>query len=117
MLYPFRRANSTESRVAGAAGGVVLLRRSVLESIGGLARIKSTLIDDCSLARAVKDSGGKIELTLTDSVISLRPYSCIADIWRMIARTAFTQLHYSWLLLFGSVLGLGLLFFAPIFCI
>lgn len=120
LLYPFRRTNDPASDVAAAAGGVMLVRREALKNIGGMARIKNALIDDCALARAIKDTGGadttpgRIRLTLARDVQSLRPYPEIADVWDMIARTAFTQLNYSAWLLVGSVLGLGLLFFVPV---
>lgn len=113
MLYPFRRANDSRSGVAAAAGGVMFVRRRALDAIGGLASIKSALIDDCSLARAIKDGGGKIELTLTDDIRSLRPYPGFADIHGTIARTAYTQLRYSPLLLAGTCICMTLLFLAP----
>jgi hopene-associated glycosyltransferase HpnB len=113
MLYPFRRANNPASRVAAAAGGVMLVRRQTLDAIGGLARIKSALIDDCALARAIKDRGAKIELTLADDIKSLRRYPELANIHAMVARTAYTQLHYSPLLLAGTCLGMALLFLVP----
>jgi len=106
MLYPFRRANA-------AAGGVMLVRRRALDAIGGLARIKSALIDDCALAKAIKDTGGRIELTLIDDIRSLRPYPRFADIHHTIARTAYTQLNYSPWLLAGTCLGMALLFLWP----
>ncbi len=106
MLYPFRRANA-------AAGGVMLVRRRALDTIGGLARIKSALIDDCALAKAIRDTGGRIELTLTDDIRSLRPYPRFADIHHTIARTAYTQLNYSPWLLAGTCLGMALLFLWP----
>jgi hypothetical protein len=113
MLYPFRRANDPRSRVAAAAGGVMLVRRQALDRIGGLARIKSALIDDCALARAIKDHGGRIELALTHNIRSLREYPRVADIHRMVARTAYTQLNFSPLLLVGTCLGMSLLFLVP----
>jgi len=120
MLYPFRLVNKPTSTVAAAAGGVMLVKRKALQNIGGLERIKSALIDDCALARAIKDNGGnfgaqgRIRLSLTDNVHSLRPYPTIAHVLRMISRTAFTQLRYSYLFLLGTVLGLVFLFFTPI---
>jgi hopene-associated glycosyltransferase HpnB len=48
MLYPFRQARNPDSKVAAAAGGVMLVKRKALENIGGLAAIKSAIIDDCS---------------------------------------------------------------------
>lgn len=114
MLYPFRRANNPQSSVAAAAGGVMLVRRAALDQAGGLAKIKNALIDDCSLARIIKQSGGTTSLTLTHDARSLRAYPLMQDIHFMIARTAFTQLRYSYALLAASVLGLALLFFAPL---
>ena len=108
MLYPFRRANA-------AAGGVMLVRRKALDAIGGLACIKSALIDDCALAKAIKSRGGRIELTLTRDIRSLRQYPRVADIHHMISRTAYTQLNYSPWLLAGTCAGMGLLFFLPPF--
>jgi len=53
-------------------------------------------------------------LTLAETVKSLRPYPVLADVWHMVARSAYTQLNHSVLWLVGAVLGLGLLFFMPI---
>jgi hopene-associated glycosyltransferase HpnB len=120
MLYPFRRANNPYSRVAAAAGGVMLVRKEALAKSGGLAKIKSALIDDCSLANLIKYHGGgderpgHIRLTLTHDVISLRRYAALREIMHMIARTAFTQLRYSAPLLVLTTLGLVLLFVAPV---
>ena len=58
-LYPFARANDDASPMAAAAGGCVLIRRSMLERIGGLAALRGALIDDCTLAKLVKRAGGK----------------------------------------------------------
>jgi hopene-associated glycosyltransferase HpnB len=119
MLYPFWRVNDADSDVAAAAGGVMLVRRKALDSIGGLARIKSALIDDCALAKAIKQHGGpletpaRIELTLARDIKSLRVYPYIDDIGRMIARTAYTQLQYSPVLLAVTIFGMAVLFIAP----
>jgi hopene-associated glycosyltransferase HpnB len=112
-LYPFRRANNPKSHVAAAAGGTMLVRRSMLDKIGGLASIKSALIDDCGLARVIKDGGGKIELTLTNDIDSLRPYPHIRDVWHMVSRTAYTQLRHNPYLLAGTTIGMALLYLAP----
>ena len=114
MLYPFRRVNDPGSAVAGAAGGVMLVKRRALDAIGGMQRIRGAIIDDCSLARAIKGGGGRIELTLTQHVRSLREYPGFADIHRMVARSAYTQLNYSPLLLAGTCIGMALLFFVPV---
>ena len=113
MLYPFARVNDPRSRVAAAAGGTILIRREALERVGGIAAIKNTLIDDVALARAVK-AGGSIYLGHSGLAASIRAYPRFADIWRMISRTAFTQLRYSALLLLLTLFGLTLVWLAPV---
>jgi len=114
MLYPPRWIANPEARTAGAAGGCMLLRESALARIGGLAAIRGEVIDDCSLAREVKQSGGKIWMGLTRKSMSLRRYISFGELLDMIARTAFTQLNYSTLRLLATLLGLLLTFVAPV---
>ncbi len=99
MLYPFRLCNRKDSRIAGAAGGFVFLKTEVIKKIGGFSSIKGEIIDDCELAKRIKSSGFSIWLGLTHSVISRRRYG-LSDIWNMVARSAFAQLKFSFLLLF-----------------
>jgi hopene-associated glycosyltransferase HpnB len=110
-LYPFPLVNNPNSPIAAAAGGCILIRREMLTQIGGLQILRHALIDDCSLAIAVKKQGkGKIWLGLTQATISLRPYDSLQTIWEMVARTAYTQLGYSPLLLIGTVFGMALVY-------
>ena len=51
---------------------------------------------------------------LTRASVSLRSYGSFPDIRDMIARTAFTQLRYSWLLLIVTLLGMLATYVAPI---
>jgi hopene-associated glycosyltransferase HpnB len=113
MLYPPQWIANLQKRTAGAAGGCILLRRSALERVGGLASIRNEVIDDCALARAVKTTGGKIWMVVTRASISLREYKTFAEIRDLIARTAFTQLHYSSLLLVATLLGLFVTYWLP----
>jgi hopene-associated glycosyltransferase HpnB len=113
-LYPPRWIASPRARTAGAAGGCILLRRDALERIGGFAAIRHEVIDDCALASAVKRSGGRLWMGLTRASVSLRAYTTFAEIRDMIARTAFTQLRYSPLLLLGTLAAMFLTYLAPI---
>jgi hopene-associated glycosyltransferase HpnB len=113
MLYPPRWIADPNASTAGAAGGCILLRRNVLAPIGGIASIRGEVIDDCALARAVKSRGGRIWMGLTRASVSLRSYGTFAEIRDLIARTAFTQLHYSFLLLVLALAGLFTTFLLP----
>ena len=91
----------------------MLIRRDALERIGGIARIRGELIDDCALAQEIKRTGGRVWLGLTTRTHSVRGYGSFGEIGRMISRTAFTQLRYSWVILAGTVAGLALTYLVP----
>lgn len=99
LLYPFARSNDPRTATAAAAGGCMLVRTDALRQIGGFAAIRGALIDDCTLAAALKRQRPPIWLGLSHSVRSVRVYASLADFWSMVARSAFTQLRYSALLL------------------
>ncbi len=100
LLYPFSLGNSARSKLGVAAGGCILTKTAALDSIGGFEALKSALIDDCALAFKLKAHGFRNYMGLTHSVKSHRDYSELSQIWKMVARTAFTQLFYSRILLF-----------------
>ncbi|GAB2175728.1 glycosyltransferase [Dongia sp. agr-C8] len=118
-LYPFSWVRDPGNKLAGAAGGCMLVDRAALKAIGGIAAIRSALIDDCALGKAIKTQG-PIWLGLADGVASLRGYPRWSDVWMLIARSAFTQLGFSAAMLLVStvmmlatyVLPLALILFA-----
>ena len=114
LLYPFAWSNDPRRRTAAAAGGCMLVRMDALRAIGGFAAIRGALIDDCTLAAALKRAAPPIWLGASRSVRSLRVYPALGDFWAMVSRSAFTQLRYSnLLLLLTSVLMLVVLL-APV---
>lgn len=113
LLYPFALINDVRSRVAGAAGGCMLVRTQALRSLGGFAPIKSALIDDCTLAAAIKRQGGALWLGLSHAVRSTRSYD-LDDFWRMVTRSAFTQLRRSTWLLLAVTCTMLAMFAAPV---
>jgi hopene-associated glycosyltransferase HpnB len=113
MLYPFAWANDPHRAIAAAAGGCMLVRRDALHAAGGMEAIRDALIDDCALAKLLK-ARGPIWIGLTERVRSIRAYPAVADIRRMVSRTAYAQLRYSPLLLAGTIFTLALTYLAPV---
>lgn len=114
-LYPFSWVNNPQNKMAAAAGGCILIRRDRLEEIGGISSLREALIDDCALARKIKelstpDNPTAIWLGLTENTCSLRAYNSLETIWNMTARTAYTQLNYSPWLLLVTLLGMSLVY-------
>ena len=113
-LYPPGWVADPRRKLAAAAGGCLLIRPRALARAGGLQAIRSQIIDDCALARAVKDCGGRISLELSADTRSLREYGSSAEIGAMISRTAFAQLRHSYLLLTATLIGLLLTYVLPV---
>jgi hopene-associated glycosyltransferase HpnB len=106
MLYP-------PAWGRGAAGGCMLVRREMLERIGGVAAVGGELIDDCALARVVRRGGGRVWMGPSAGTRSIRAYGTFAEIGRMISRSAFAQLRHSAWLLAAVAAGLLLTFAVP----
>jgi hopene-associated glycosyltransferase HpnB len=113
LLYPFAIGNRPGTKLGVAAGGCILLRTDRLRAVGGFAALRDALIDDCTLAKEVKRSGGSTWVGLSHAVKSRRSYGRLAEFWRMVERTAFTQLDYSPFLLAGTTAAMLALFGVP----
>ncbi len=114
LIYPFALANKQGSSIAAAAGGCILIKTEKLKKIGGFDSLKGAVIDDCALAKQVKKQGGKTWLGLSHLMNSIRPNASLSTIWNMVARTAYTQLHYSLILLILCSTLMVLCFVVPL---
>lgn len=114
MLYPFRRVADPRSSVAGAAGGTVLIRRKMLEKIGGIQSLRGALIDDCTLGAYVKQAGGRLYLGCSEQAWSIRTYQTPGEIWHMISRNAYVQLGFSPWRLLRAMAGMVLVWLLPV---
>jgi hopene-associated glycosyltransferase HpnB len=114
LLYPFHLSNSGFRRVAAGAGGCVLVETEILREVGAFSSIRDELIDDCALAARIKTAGHRIWTGLSRGVTSHRRHGGLKPIWDMVARTAYTQLRYSSLLLLACGAMLSWAFWWPV---
>ena len=112
MLYPFAAVNRRGRGPGAAAGGVMLVERGALERAGGIAAVRSALIDDCAFGALMKRHGA-VWLGLTDRAVSIRRYDTWSSVAAMISRSAYAQLGYSPVVLAGTTLGLALTYLVP----
>jgi len=111
LLYPFGLANQSTSRIAAAAGGCILIKTETLHAIGAFASLHTALIDDCTLAAHVKKRAQqRTWIGLSHAARSHRGYAELTQIWNMVARTAYTQLKYSTILLTLCTFIMGTMF-------
>ncbi len=73
----------------------MLIRTVSLKRGGGIESIAGAVIDDCALARRIKDHarprGGRTWIELSNEVRSLRRYDGLGDIWAMVVRSAYAH--------------------------
>ena len=115
-LYPFNQVCNKNSNVAAAAGGFILCKATAFNTENLYNKIKYKLIDDCNLAKLLKQKGN-IWLGITNKIESKRSYDHLKTIWKMVARTAFEQLKKSYLILIISLTGLFLTYLSPVIII
>jgi hopene-associated glycosyltransferase HpnB len=113
MLYPFSLANSQWRAFASAAGGCIFMETRLFASIDGLESIRDALIDDCTLAWRIKQAGFRTWTGQSRRVVCVRPYAGLGELWNMVARSAYTQLGYSVLILLLCTSVMILLFVVP----
>lgn len=114
MIYPFSWVRDPERSTAAAAGGCLLARWDALQNAGGIESIRGALIDDCALGARLKLQG-RVWLGFSQDVRSVRASDTVEDIGRMISRSAYAQLRYSPLILFGTIAAMVLLYIAPVY--
>lgn len=113
MLYPFAWVRSRTRATGGAAGGCILARWDALKNAGGIDAIRGSLIDDCALGARLKTQG-PVWLGFSQNVASVRASDTIGDVGQMISRSAYAQLRYSPLLLAGTIIGMVIVYLAPV---
>jgi hypothetical protein len=91
----------------------MLVRSSALTAAGGLGRIRGARIDDVALGRLLKGPSVRCWLRLSAGIRGRRPCPRLADLWDMIARSAYTQLRYSPAALAGTIAGLLWIYVLP----
>ena len=78
-----------DPRVLAANGQLLLIRRSALETVGGWAVVRTALVDDMALCRAVKGSGQRVVFADGHQMADCRMYSDAASLWRGFAKNFY----------------------------
>jgi hypothetical protein len=63
-----------DPRVLAANGQLLMIRRSALEAVGGWSRVRTEIVDDMALCRAVKRSGRRVVFADGDRMAECRMY-------------------------------------------
>lgn len=80
---------------AFANGQFLLFRRSRYEAIGGHRAVKSAIVEDVWLAKAVKKSGGTVRVYDGTDAVQCRMYRSFGEVWRGFSKNLFAGLGYN----------------------
>lgn len=94
QMFPEHRANDPNSRVALAAGGFILVRRSAYDRAGGHAAVRREIVEDIALARCLKAAGARPVLRYAPALAWTPMYGSFGDIWRGLRKNAYAGMNY-----------------------
>ena len=81
LFSPLHKVNDPHEDHCIANGQFILIRRSTYQEIGGHAAIRDSIVDDVSLARAVKFGGFTMRMVFALDLMQTRMYATFREIW------------------------------------
>ncbi|NUU59762.1 glycosyltransferase [Paenibacillus agri] len=104
---------SGDPRFVAAHGGFMLIHRETYGDAGGHAGIRTELVDDMALARAVKRSGNPVTLTDITDYTDMRMYHNAREVWNGYRKNIYDGLGRRPLLLLAILVFYILLYVMP----
>ncbi len=111
-FFPLGKLNVHPNK-ALAAGGFILVKRSIYQAVGGHFAIRGSLLDDVSLACRVKAFSYSVWTGLTRDLVVTRPYESLKAIWIALGRHAFDLMERSVMRVIIFLIGLMLMVGLP----
>ncbi len=93
-LFPLDRVNDPDRAEALAAGGFLLIRRSIYEQAGGHEAVRHAIVEDIALSRRVKAMGGRLAVRLAPRLAWTHMYGSFRDIWVGLRKNAYAGMDY-----------------------
>ncbi len=95
MFTLFYRSNDPKSDRAVGIGGFFLIRRAVLDRVGGYEALKDEVMEDARLAERIKHSGARLLIEQAPALLSTRMYKTFAEMWECSTKNWFSGVNFS----------------------
>lgn len=89
------RVRSPKTQAALGIGGFFLMRRCVLERVGGYETLKDEVLEDVRLAEMIKRCGGSLLVEYAPDLVSTRMYRTFAEMWESCTKNWFAGMKFS----------------------
>lgn len=95
LAMPAHRVNDSKRKESMGVGNFFMLRRDVLEAIGGFESVKSEIAEDLKLAEILKNKGYKLRIDYAPELIETRMYAGFREIWHGFTKNLFSGMKFS----------------------
>jgi hypothetical protein len=95
MFSLFYRIDDPKTDRAVGIGGFFLIRRSVLDRVGGYEGLKDEVMEDARLAERIKGSGARLLCEPAPALIRTRMYTTFAEMWECSTKNWFSGVNFS----------------------
>ncbi len=92
---PSKVNDPAEPAAAMANGQFILVRRDAYDAVGGHEAVRQEVLDDVGFARLMKARGRRLHLLMGMSLLSVRMYTSLREIWDGWTKNLFLGLHRS----------------------
>ena len=113
MFTVFYRTSNPKSPGAVGIGGFFLMRRTVLERVGGYEALKDEVMEDVRLAELIKRSGARLLTERAPNLLSTRMYRNFGEMWECSTKNWFSGMKFSLPFALSSVLSMYLMAVVP----
>lgn len=108
MFMIFYRINDPKSDGAAAIGGFFLIRRTVLDRVGGYEALKDEVMEDVRLATRIKRLGARLIIERAPALIRTRMYTNFSEMWECSTKNWFSGVNFSFPLALACVVSMYL---------
>ncbi len=93
LFSPLDKVNDPDDDHCIANGQFIHIRRATYDQVGGHEAIRGSIIDDVSLARAVKFGGGRLRMAFALGLMRTRMYTDLREIWNGWAKNFYPAMQ------------------------
>ncbi len=113
MFTLFYRISNPKTQGAVGIGGFFLMRRTVLERVGGYEALKDEVMEDVRLAEMIKRSGARLLTEHAPNLLSTRMYRNFREMWECSTKNWFSGIKFSLRFALSCVFSMYLISVVP----
>lgn len=95
MFTLFYRVEDPNTDRAVGIGGFFLIRRTVLDGVGGYEALKDEVMEDARLAERIKHSKARLLIDQAPALIRTRMYQTFSEMWECSTKNWFSGVNFS----------------------